>query len=144
MLTHNRFNNYMVLIFSDINKTQIYKMPYRVSPHHEIEIVSKFDYLNVFKPNEHTEDYLIRKPNDENFLFEIGDKKNIYVEENVFTFETNDIIVKKSSDLGFNLVKFPYACGEENFYFMLHQKYIPIQDYEMSTLKTEYEYYLYK
>ena len=52
----------MVLLFSDLNKGQIDKMPYRDSPHHEIEILMSFDYLNVFEPNEHTEYYHIRKP----------------------------------------------------------------------------------
>ena len=75
VLTHNRFNTYMVLLYSDLNKTQIYKMPYRDSPHQEIEILMSFYYLNVFKRNEHTEDYHIRKPNVENFLFKIEDKK---------------------------------------------------------------------
>ena len=42
VLTYNRFNTYMVLIFSDFNKAQIYKMPYRDSPHHEIEILISF------------------------------------------------------------------------------------------------------
>ena len=46
----------MVLIFSDQNKAQIYKIPNRVSLQKEIEIPMSFDYLNVFKPNEHTED----------------------------------------------------------------------------------------
>ena len=64
----------MVLIFCDLSKTQIYKMPYRDSPHREIELDMSFIYLNVFKPNEHTEKYHIRKHNDENFLFKIGDK----------------------------------------------------------------------
>ena len=50
-------------------------MPYRVSPHHEIEILMNFNYLNVFKPNELKGNYHIRKPNDEKFLFEIEDKK---------------------------------------------------------------------
>ena len=50
-------------------------MAYRDNPHHEIEMVISFDYLNVFKPNEHTEDYHIWKPNNENFLFEIEVKK---------------------------------------------------------------------
>ena len=36
VLTYNRFNKYMVLLFTDLNKAQIYKMPYRDSPHHEI------------------------------------------------------------------------------------------------------------
>ena len=56
VLMHNRFNTYMVLNFSDLNKSQVYKVPYRVSPHHEIEIVTKLNYLNVLKTIEHTED----------------------------------------------------------------------------------------
>ena len=140
VLTHNRLNTYMVLIFSDLNKAQIYKMPCRVSPHQETEILMSFHYLNVFKPNEHTED---QQQSDENFLFEIGDRKYVYVGEEVITFETNDKIVRYSSKLGCNDVKYPYAYGEENIYFMLHQKYIPIQEYETSTEKNEYQY-LYK
>ena len=48
VLTHNRFNTYLVLIFSDLNKAQIYKMPYKGSSHHEIEILMSFNYLNLF------------------------------------------------------------------------------------------------
>ena len=44
--------------------------------------------------------------------------------EKVINFETNDIKVKYSLDLGFNYIKFPYAYGEENFYFMQDQKYL--------------------
>ena len=43
ILTYNRFNAYAVLIFSDLNKAQTYKMPYRDSPHHEMEILMSFD-----------------------------------------------------------------------------------------------------
>ena len=102
-----------------------------------------FEYLNVFKPNEHIENYHIRKPNNENFLFKIGDKIYIYVGEKVVTFETKDIIVKSNPEYGFKNVKYPYAYGEENVDFMLYQKYIPIQEYEKSTAKSEYGY-LYK
>ena len=49
-------------------------MPYRDSPHREIEIILSFDYLNVFRPIEHTEDFHIRKPNDVNFLQNCGHK----------------------------------------------------------------------
>ena len=120
----------MVLIFSDFNKAQIYKIPDRESTHHEIEIPMSFDYLNVFKPNEHTENYHIKKSYDENFLFEIGEKKYIYVGEKVLTFQTNDMVVKYSSELGFHDVKYPFGYGEENIYFMLHQKCIPNHEYE--------------
>ena len=69
-------------------------MPYRDSPHHEIEILMSFDHLNVFRPNEHTEDYHIRKPNNANFLFKIKNKKYIHVGKNLFSFEKNDAIVR--------------------------------------------------
>ena len=140
VLTNNRFNNYMVLIFTDFNKAQIYKIPYRKTPHQEIEILISFDYLHWFRPNEHSPDYHIRKPNDENFLFEIEDKKYIDVGEKIFVFETNDEIVKYSSKHGFNHIKFPFAHGKENIYFMLHQKYIPLQEYENSPVKNEHQY----
>ena len=86
-----------------------------------------FNYLSLFKPNEHTEDYHIRKQNDEIFRFEVGDKRYIFVGGKLTTFETNDIIVEYSLDIGFNVIKNPYAYGEENIYFMFHQKYIPLQ-----------------
>ena len=54
VLTHNRFNAYLVLIFTDSKKAQIYKTPYRNRLHQEIEILMSFDYLNMFKPNELT------------------------------------------------------------------------------------------
>ena len=102
-----------------------------------------FDYLHLFRPNEHTEDYYIRKPNNENFLFKIEDKKYILVGEKLFSFETDDEFLKFSSEHGFNDIKFPFAHGKENIYFMLHQKYIPLEEYENSTMKKEY-LYLYK
>ena len=97
----------------------------------------------MFRPNEHTEDYHIRKPNNANFLFKIEEKKYIHVGENLFSFETDDKIVKNFSEHGNNDVKHPFAYGKENIYFMLEQKYIPIQEYENSTVKNEYDY-LYK
>ena len=67
ILTHNMFITYMVLIFADLKKAQIYKIPYRNSPYQEIEIVMSFDYLHVFGPDEDNK--------DGNFLFEIEDEK---------------------------------------------------------------------
>ena len=143
MLNHGSFNTYMVLLFTDLNKAQIYKMPYRDSPHHEIEILMSFDYLSLFRPNEHTEDYHIRKPNNANFLFKIKNKKYIHVGKNLFNFQTIDEIVRYSSEHGYNDIKYPYAYGEENIHFMLRQIYIPFQEYENSTVKNEHQY-LYK
>ena len=81
--------------------------------------------------------------NNESFLFKIGDKKHIHVGEKLFSFETDDEIVKYSSEHGYNDIKYPFDRCKENIYFMLHQKYIPIQEYENSIVKNEYQY-LYK
>ena len=135
VLTHNRFNTYMVLIFTDLGKAQIYKMPYRNSQHREIEIIMSFDYLRVFGPDEYNR--------DENFLFEIEDKKYIHVGDKLFSFETNDEIVEYFIEHGDNDVKYSFSHGKENIYFMVEQKYIPIQEYENSSVKNEYQY-LYK
>ena len=135
VLTHTRFNTYMVLIFSDLKKAQIYKIPYRNSPHQEIEILMSFDYLHVFGPDENIK--------DGNFLFEIENRKYVHLGENLFNFETNDKIVGYFSEHGNNDVKYTYAYGKENIYFMLYQKYIPIQEYEKSTMNNEHQH-LYK
>ena len=62
----------------------------------------------------------LKKTNNENFLFEIGYEKYVYVGEKVFSFETKE--------LGFNDIRFPYPYEEENIHFMLHQKRITIQE----------------
>ena len=108
-------------------------MPYRNSPHQEIEKVMSFDYLHVFGLDENNK--------DGNFLFEIDDKKYIHVGEKLFSFKTNDEIDNNFSEHCNNDVKYPFAYGKKNIYFMLYQKYIPIQEYENSTMKNEYQYF---
>ena len=56
-----------------------------------------FNFLHLFRSNEHSEDYHIRKPKNDNFLFKIENKKYIHVGEKIFSFETNDENVKYSS-----------------------------------------------
>ena len=119
VLKHNTLNNYMVINFTDLKKAQIYKIPYRNSPHQENDIFMSFDYLHLFRPKK--------------------DEKYIHMGEKLFSFETNDEIVEYFSEHGFNDVKFPFAHGKENIYFMLHQKYIPLQEYENSTVKNKYQ-----
>ena len=134
VLTYNRFNTFMILIFTDLKKPQIYKMPFRDSPYQEIEMVTKFDYQHLFNPFEKT---------NENFLFKIGDKKYIYVGEKIFTFKTIDDIEEIFSKTKHNDVKYLFALGEENIYYMLHQKYISIEEFENDEMEDEYQY-LYK
>ena len=71
VLTHNRFNTYIFLIFTDSKKAQIYKIPYRDSPHQEIEMVTKFDCDHLFKPFDLDKKTRARIVTDENFLFKI-------------------------------------------------------------------------
>ena len=56
--------------------------------------------------------------------------KNILAGGILVSFETNDKILKYSSELGFSDIKYPFAFGEENIYFMLFWKNIPIHEYE--------------
>ena len=130
VLTHNRYKTYLVLFFSDLNKAQIYKMPYRDNPHHEIESFVSCNFLNLYNTNE-----------NKNFPFEIEDKDNIYVGEKAIKFQTDDKLVKYFSKEGFNDLHFGCGYGDENIYFMLDQKYIQaIEEYKNATQKDEYEY----
>ena len=137
VLTYNRFNTYMVLIFTDLKKAQIYKIPYKNSPHQEIEIVTKFDYQQLFKS------FDLDKETDANFLFKIEDKKYIYVGDKVFSFKTVDDIEEYFSETGHNDVKYPYALSKENIYYMIHQKHITIEEFANDEMEDEYQY-LYK
>ena len=60
--------------------------------------------------------------------------------EKLFSFETNDEIKDYFSEHGNNDVKYSFAYGKENIYFMLHRKNNPIKEYENSTVKNEYKY----
>ena len=84
--------------------------------------------MNIFKSNE-----------DKIILFET-ENKYIKVGENLFSFETNDRILRYFSKEGFNDVIYAYVCGEEDIYFMIYRKYITIQEYKNSTQKDEYQY----
>ena len=143
VLTHNRFITYMVLFFPDLKKAQIYKMPYRDSPHHEIEMVIKFDYHYLFKPFDLDKKTHARIVTDENFLFKNEDKKYIFVGENVYNFETIDDIDEYFSETGNKDIKYLFALSKENIYYMAHQKYITIEEIENSKMFDEYQY-LYK
>ena len=135
MLTYNRFITYMVLIFTDLKKAQIYKIPYRNSHHQEIEVVTKFDYQHLLKP--------IGSKTYDNFLFKIEDKKYIYIGEKIFTFKTYVDFEEYFSETDHNDVKYLFALGNENLYYMLYQKYITIEEFENEEMKDEYQY-LYK
>ena len=74
VLTYNRFSTYLVINFSNLNTAQIFKTPYRNSPHLEIELLMKFTCLTLFEPNEHSAEYYNRGPNDKTLLFENEDK----------------------------------------------------------------------
>ena len=143
VLIHNRFNTYLVLIFTDLKKAQIYKMPHRNSHHQEIEIVIKFDYQHLFKPFGLDEKTHARRETNENFLFKTGDKNYIYVGEKIFPFKTIDDFEEYFSQSGFNDVKYVSALSYENIYYMLYQKIITIEEHENSKIAEQYQY-LYK
>ena len=87
MLTHKRFITYLVLFFSGLNKAQIYKMPNGNSFYREIEMFMSFEYLNLFNPNQHTEEFYQRGSNDRNFPFEIEHRKNVFVQKKILVLK---------------------------------------------------------
>ena len=62
--------------------------------------------------------------------------------EKVVSVETNDKNVQYSLDLGFKEFGFSFGYGQENTYFKLHRKHIPIKEYKNSTEKDEYQNFL--
>ena len=140
LLSHNRFIDYLVLLFVDKKKIQIYSFPNRVDEHDVIKLIIDFQYKRLFRPNKHLERYYITKPIHENFLFKISDKKYLHVGESVFTFTTNSNIIKYGFRYGFNDIKFPYAYDQTIIYYMLEKKYEPFNQYKKSTIKNEYDY----
>ena len=68
-------------------------------------------------------------------------RKRCFCGTKLVSFERNDKLVKDSSDFGFNDVIYAFAYCDENIYFMLHRKHIPIEEYKNSTQKDEYEYF---
>ena len=140
LISHNRFVDYLVLIFVKIKKAQIYTYPNRVDEYDTIKLIIKFDYKRLFRPNKHLEHYHVTKPEDKKFLFKINDKKYLHVGESIFTFKTTGNIVKYGVEYGHNDINYPFAYDQTNIYYMQHQKYVPIDQYKKSTYKNEYDY----
>ena len=114
------FFTYMLLIFSDINKTQVYKLPYRESPRHEIRIVISFYYKKCLI--QMITKTIIKRQKIKTFFFEIGDKKPSHVGYRVLPFETNDKTVNNTSNVGCKDNNFPFGYIEKNINLMLHRK----------------------
>ena len=133
----------MVLIFTDLKKAQIYKIPYKKSHHQEIEIVTKFDYQHLFRPFGLDERTHARRETNEKFLFEIEDENYIYVGDEILNFETVDDIEEYFSESKHNDVKYAFGLSKENTYYMLYRKYITTEEVDNSKMFDKYEY-LYK
>ena len=61
----------------------------------------------------------------------------------MISYETKDEYVDYILEYGNNDIKYPTVLGEENIYFILHRKYIPVQEYMNSSVENMYDY-LYK
>ena len=140
LLSNNRFIDYLVLIFVSKKKAQIYTFPNRVDEYDTIRLIIEFEYKRLFRPNNHLERYYILPHKDENFLFKIADKHYLHIGKSIFTFKSNSNIVKYGFKNGYNDSKFPFAYDQTNIYYMLEQKYEPINKYKKSSFKDEYEY----
>ena len=62
--------------------------------------------------------------------------------EKLVTLEIYEKTVNYASVLDFKDITYPFAHNEENIYFMVHQKFFPIQETKNSTVKNEYLHFL--
>ena len=62
-------------------------MPKKDSPLHEIQTRMSFNHFKMLKPNEYSEDYHIRKPNNNNILFQVKDDEYVYVGEKLINLK---------------------------------------------------------
>ena len=63
LLSHNRYIDYLVLIFVDKKEAQIYTFPNRVDEYDKIKLIIDFQYKRLFRPNKkHPERYHIGTP----------------------------------------------------------------------------------
>ena len=140
LLSNNRFIDYLVLIFVKKSKAQIYTFPNRVDENDTIRLIIEFDYKRLFRPNKHLERYHVTEPKDESFLFKLNEKLYLHVGETIFTFKTTSNIVKYGLQYGYNDIKYRFAYGQTNIYYMQEKKYEPINQYKKSSYKNEYDY----
>ena len=98
VLTHKWHTTYLVLIFSDLNKTHAYKMRYRDSSHHKIKKPMGFNFSKLFNTI-----------GNKSFVLKNENKEYIYVGEEVIKFQTHDKLVKYFLKDGFNDIHF--GCG---------------------------------
>lgn len=57
-------------------------------------------------------------------LIQISKTKYVYIGDNIYSFETDDIILDYISPVGNNDVPYPIAYGKDNIYFMLDKQFI--------------------
>ena len=57
--------------------------------------------------------------------------------EKISTFKTIVDIEEYFSETGFNDVKYLFALGKENIYYMLYQKHITIEEFENTEMEPE-------
>ena len=112
LLTHNRFNTYMVLIFNDEKEARTHEKPSRYSKHRELEKLVKVVFLIMFKTDDKS-----------SFLFETEGNTFVNNRNNVLFFNTKDGIVNFNSKFGMNDVKFAFAHGERIIFFIWITKY---------------------
>lgn len=137
----------------------IYKIPdeiYKyngknIKDYHYSELVEKYHFEEVFIPKGydgadiHYNKRLIHiKKDDGNSILLKLKNKYIYIGHIIYEFTPKDEIIKYYSPIGNNDVPYPLAVGEDNVYFMLDQKYVPLKYFEgfnTVELVNGYQYY---
>lgn len=74
-------------------------------------------------------DSSIRECHGNTILIKVSKNKYITVQQNMYSFETDDEIIEYVSPIGNNDVPYPVAFGSTNIYFMLDKQFVPIKEF---------------
>jgi hypothetical protein len=74
-------------------------------------------------------------------LLKIKKNRYVYIGSTIDEFDTNDTIIEYFSPVGNNNVPYPVAFGKKNVYFMLDEKFIPLDKFPVLTKKERMDAY---
>jgi hypothetical protein len=116
----------------DGRKVKVYKFTSKDieadDPEQYQKLIKEFDVEQYFIGEDDSVNTKFGEGNS--ILLELDDGVYVYIGSEIYQFEPDDQILEYHSTIGNSDVPYPITLGEENAYFMLDGKYIPLKELE--------------